>query len=150
MSLIEITPPKTSSARVYRGGPSSVTSAPVSEMWHRRAQPGDQFCTSAHKTGEVCGWTVEGVGKTIQALSGVWVRNIVTSKAKRGQCLIGGDSGGAVYTVKSNGSVAAKGIINAGTGGGLDAQGGFTDPCRSSFTDIWDAYYGFPGTLRTS
>ncbi|MFF5225504.1 hypothetical protein [Dactylosporangium sp. NPDC000521] len=45
--------------------------------------------------------------------------------------------------------IAAKGIFSGGGGGGSDAWGGATDPCFSVFTDIWDAFYAFPGTLKT-
>lgn len=150
MALITINSGKSSAGRVYRGAHNSITSAPVRSMWHRRSQAGDKFCTSASKSGEVCDWTVKDVGVNNRTSNGLWIRNIVTSKAKREACIRPGDSGGAIYTVNADGAVAAKGIINAGSGGGSDYRGGFLDPCYSGFTDIWDAYSGFPGYLKVS
>lgn len=99
-------------------------------------------------TGEQCGWSVSRVRFDIKYSTGEWGRN-VNSGGKQGQCLIGGDSGGPIYTVRSDGGIAAKGIISAGSGGGSDNWGGAFDPCYGIFTDIWEAYYGFPGVLRT-
>ncbi|WP_433830210.1 hypothetical protein ACQP2E_10255 [Actinoplanes sp. CA-015351] len=136
-------------ARIYRGNASSTTSAPVKSMWHRRSQAGDKFCTGGSFSGEICGWTVKSAGGNVKS-SGYWTRGIVMSKNKTGWCTRGGDSGGPVYTVNSDGSVAAKGINDGGGGGGKDYYAGALDQCHSFFTDIWDAYYGFPGRLKTS
>lgn len=55
-----------------------------------------------------------------------------------------------MYTVNSDGSVAAKGILNGGAGGGSDYYAGALDrdKCMMHFTDILDAYSGFPGLLK--
>jgi hypothetical protein len=73
----------------------------------------------------------------------------VTSKSKQGWCARHGDSGGPVYTVYSDGAVAAKGIISSGNGGGTDSYGGLFDKCTMQYTDIYDAYYALPGSLKT-
>jgi streptogrisin C len=117
-------------------------------MWSRRAQSGDQYCTGGSFSGEICGWTVDAAGVD-RYVSGKWKRSIVVSSSRQGWCIRSGESGGAVYTVNSNGSVAAKGIHSSSSGGGSDFYGGALDPCEEQFTDIWDAYYGFPGTLKT-
>ena len=41
------------------------------------------------------------------------------------------------------------GIHSGGTDGGGDYYGGLPDPCVEVDTDIYDAYYGFPGYLKT-
>jgi hypothetical protein len=33
-------------------------------------------------------------------------------------------------------------------GGGSDYYGGALDRCSVSFTDIYEAYFGFPGVIR--
>jgi hypothetical protein len=70
---------------------------------------------------------------------------------KTGFCMQPGDSGGSVYTVGGDGKVAAKGIISgAGGRGGADSWAGAGEmPCLNIFTDIRDAYYALPGSLRT-
>jgi hypothetical protein len=45
--------------------------------------------------------------------------------------------------------VLAQGILDGASGGGSDYYGGYLDKCRVLFTDIWDAYYGFPGVLKS-
>lgn len=148
IALVELASPKQSAGRIYRGGYNSGTSAPVKEMWNRQAATGDQYCSGGRMTGEQCGWSVSTVRFDIKYSTGEWARN-VNRGGKQGQCLIGGDSGGPIYTVRSDGGIAAKGIISAGSGGGSDNWGGAFDPCVGIFTDIWQAYWGFPGVLRT-
>lgn len=147
MALIQVWDGRSSRAKIYRGGPSSSTSYPVRSMWHRRAQSGDQFCTGGVVSGELCGWTVDKVGADVKTNMGI-NHNQVTSKGKQGWCQKQGDSGGPVYTVNSDGSVAAKGMISSGGGGGSDGYGGYFDQCTMQFTDIYDAYFGFPGVLK--
>jgi hypothetical protein len=149
MALIQVTSRKTSSPLAYRGAYDSTSNAYVDSMWSRRAQHGDKYCTGGSFSGEQCDWTVDEVGVD-RKISGKWKRNIVTSGGRQGWCNRPGDSGGAVYTVSSNGKIVAKGILNSGGGGGSDYYGGFLDQCTNVFTDIWDAYLGFPGYLKTS
>lgn len=127
-------------------------------MMSRSSQSGDQFCSggSSRKAdgsagpGEICGWTVDVVGVNYQIAAGQWWRNIVRSKGKSGWCTRPGDSGAPVYIV-SGSSVYAKGILDWGGGGGSDCYAGALDPdqCRVDFTDIYQAYVGFPGYIRT-
>lgn len=135
--------------RIFRGPVSTTATARVKAMWSRRAQKGDQYCVGGSYFGEICGWTVGATSIDVYS-SGKWKRNVVMSRLKTGKCTGPGDSGGPVYTVNSDGSVTAKGIFNGTHGGGSDSYGGEFDPCSNYFTDIWDAYYGFPGTLKTS
>lgn len=137
-----------SAGRIYRGGSTSTSSSPVSGMFSRRAQSGDQYCTGGSRSGEICGWTVDKVGVDVKYSDGATVRNAVTSKSKQGWCTRPGDSGGPVYIV-SGSNIVAKGIHSGGGGGGSDYYGGLLDQCSQVFTDIYEPYYGFPGVIKT-
>ena len=95
----------------------------------------------------MCGWVVDQVAYDQHLDSGEWSRH-ANSAHKQGQCTLGGDSGGPVYTVRSDVGVAAKGIHIWGGGGGSGHWGGAFDLCSEGFTDILDAYWGFPGQLK--
>jgi streptogrisin C len=88
------------------------------------------------------------VGVNYEYSPGHWWRNIVRSKTKTGWCNRPGDSGAPVYIV-SGSDVYAKGILDGAGGGGSDYYGGTLDKCKVDFTDIYQAYYGFPGAIRT-
>ncbi|MER5420813.1 hypothetical protein [Streptosporangium roseum] len=147
-SLIKLDAGKSSAATIYVGGVYSTVARPVGAMWSRRAAVGDRYCTGGATTGEQCGWTVASVGVTHRYSDGRTIRNAVRG-VKQGQCTRPGDSGGPVYTVTSAGKVVAKGVHSGTRGGGSDGWGGALDPCHEYFTDIWDAYYAFPGQLAT-
>lgn len=150
ISLIALVSGKSVAGRIFRGDSSSSTSAAVGEMWSRSPVAGDQYCTGGSMSGEICGWVVNNVGINHTYTEGQVLRNAVQSSYKEGWCVRPGASGGPVYTVRSDGKVAAKGIISGTGGGGGDYYGGATDPCVMWFTDIYQPYYGFPGTLVTS
>jgi streptogrisin C len=147
MALIEVLGSRTSDPYIYRGVNNGTSSSVVGSMWSRRAQPGDQYCTGGSYGGEICGWQVYSINQN-EYVSGKWLRNVAASRPRTGWCTRLGDSGGSVFTVTSTGIIVAKGIHNAGGGGGGDDFGGTGDPCTESFTDIYDAYYGFPGFLK--
>lgn len=153
-AVIKLSSGKTSANSIYRGQYNSNWGTTVKQMWSRRAQQGDSYCTGGSFSGEICGWNVFLTQTTMQ----VWndrsqsyevVRNVARSYAKQGWCARSGDSGGSVFTLLTTGEVAAKGIHNGGSGGGSDYYGGLNDPCGEYFTDIWDIYYGLPGWLAT-
>jgi hypothetical protein len=50
----------------------------------------------------------------------------------------------------SDDTVQAMGILSGSGGGGSDYYGGLTDKCIMWYTDIYDAYLGFPGVLKTA
>ncbi|GGP14387.1 S1 family peptidase [Nonomuraea glycinis] len=54
---------------------------------------------------------------------------------KRGKCVIDGDSGGPVYTFRSDGSVVAKGVTS---GSNADLKTPVKDTCVHTFTDFHD------------
>ena len=62
----------------------------------------------------------------------------------------GKGSAALIYRGPANGTIYAKGIHVGGGSIGGDDFGGRLDPCQEYFTDIWDAYLGFPGYLTTS
>lgn len=149
IALIQVAYGNTASARMYRGDTNSITSSPVRAMWSRRAQVGDRYCTGGYRTGEMCGWRVDRVGINIKYNDGEGTGRNLVEGSKQDQCTLKGDSGGPVFTVQSDGGIVAKGLISGGGGGGDDDFGGAWDRCRNYFTDIWEAYYGFPGVLKT-
>lgn len=132
---------------IFRGGPGSSTTAPVGEMWSRSPVVGDQYCVGGATTGELCGWVVS---KTRQNLPypgdgpNVVLRNGTVGEKVFGQCTAGGDSGAPVFTVRGDGKVAGKGIHSGSTG---NTTGSSSDPCRAYYTDIREAFYGYPGSL---
>ena len=147
LGLIQIASGWTSSAYIYRGSSSSATNSYVAGKFSRRAQAGDQYCTGGAFSGEICGWSVKASGVNVTVTGGAILRNVVQANSKTGWCIRPGDSGGSVF-ITSGTSVVAKGITNAGGGGGSDYYGGSLDQCSHYFTDIWDAYYGLPGDIR--
>ncbi|MEU4326725.1 hypothetical protein [Nonomuraea dietziae] len=149
LSLIRLSGSKKSAARIYVGNSTSGSSRAVAGMWSRRPGYGDQYCTGGSTAGELCGWKVNALKINVRYSGGQYARNM-TRGYKQGQCTRGGDSGGPVYTVNSAGKVVAKGVHSGGGGGGSDGWGGALDPCREYFTDVYEAYYGFPGVIATS
>ncbi|GAA2389959.1 hypothetical protein GCM10010404_53980 [Nonomuraea africana] len=148
LSLIRLAGGKTSAPRIYVGSSTSGSSRAVAGMWSRRPDYGDQYCTGGSTAGELCGWKVNALRINVRYSDGTYARNM-TRGYKQGQCTRGGDSGGPIYTVNSAGKVVAKGVHSGGGGGGSDGWGGAFDPCREYFTDIYEAYYGFPGVIAT-
>jgi len=151
LALVRLGAQKSSTNRIYRGGAGSTSGATVAGKWSRSPVRTDQYCTGGRVSGEQCGWrvVVDAPGLYYYNGSGETARKVWRG-TKRGHCIQGGDSGGPVYTVNSNGSVAAKGIISGVTGfGGGDSFAGATgSPCVNVFTDVWDAYYSMPGDIN--
>lgn len=140
LALIRISGYGTGSAAYIYSGSDNTTTSMVREKWYRSPSSGDQYCTSGYASLVICGWTVSSVGINVQdSNTGEWWRNVTSGYRNGSTGLSSGDSGGAVYTVRTDNGIAAKGIINA-AGPGISTQ-------WSYFTDIWDAYYGLPGDL---
>lgn len=131
ISLITMAPGKSSTGRIYVGTSTSSTSIAVAEMWFRSRVAGDLYCTGGPRSGEICGWTVSNVGVKHTYSNGEGLRNGVQSSYKQGWCIRPGDSGGPVYTVRSDGRAAAKGIVHAAGAGarGDGYYGGLLDQC---------------------
>ncbi|MBE4720550.1 hypothetical protein DAD99_21120 [Pseudarthrobacter sp. AB1] len=137
LSLIRLNGGLQSGTNIYVGGPGSGNALTVREMWSRSPQVGDQYCTGGAYSGELCGWVNQAARGNFTYSGGTVARN-VSWGTKGGSCTAAGDSGGPVYTVRSDGGIAAKGIHSGGGGG-----------CVEIYSDIWDAYWGYPGWLRT-
>jgi hypothetical protein len=150
VALVRLQTGTSSAATIYQGPARSTTTRAVREMWSRPPARGDQYCTGGAVSGELCGWAVtsSAAGNHTYTRTGELARRVWRGQ-KRGHCFKGGDSGGPVYTVRSDGGVAAKGICSGETGhGGSDAFAGALDaPCVNIFTDIRDAYFSMPGSL---
>ncbi|WP_251096682.1 S1 family peptidase [Streptomyces sp. Caat 7-52] len=152
IALVDIPDEKSSAGKVY--GPGNTEGRSIRSEFSRPAQRDDKFCTSGAATGEVCGWrtTLINTNRIVRTPGlSVGVARGINLAVKQGQCARRGDSGGAIYTINSDGSVNAKGILSAGGGGGTDNWGGRLDPCTLVWTDIYKVIDShLPGHLRTS
>jgi hypothetical protein len=95
----------------------------------------------AHNSGELCGWSVtwSAAGNYYYTKTGETARRVWRGAKTSAGAIVGGDSGGSVYIV-SGPSIIAKGIISG------EATNGSTHV--NVFTDIWDAWYAFPGDIN--
>ena len=135
VALIQLWSGNTAEPRMWRGLPESNTSSIVKIVWQRWSRDGDTYCTSAWH-GEICGFTVDDVGRDEPYDDGTWARNVVKGHKDAGICLQDGDSGGAVFTPYPGG-VAAKGVISG--------YGDFFWACDQIFTDIQHPIQALPG-----
>lgn len=134
---------------VFKGNGDSSSVRVISQMWDRRAQYGDEYCTDGSRSYEVCSWTVLGAGSTWRYTGDPgqpYARNVVIGIKNTGKCVIPGDSGGPTYTVKSDGTVAVKGIISGASMGYSTGSAG--NPCYNVFTDAYDVMAAFGGGPR--
>jgi hypothetical protein len=142
VALIRYSSAYSSSSYIYSGAPHTSTHSGVYGMASRWSQVGDAACANGVTTGEWCGM-VTGTGVNIWYLVNgfnVWARHVVDASALGNTCPTHGDSGGPVYRKRSDGTVYAVGIYSGSSP--------IVIGCDAFFTDIWDAYYGLPGTLK--
>lgn len=151
IALIQVNSGKGSIDRIFTGGPGSSSTALVIAKFPSSPSEGDQYCTGGRTSGEQCGWRVESdaAGNFFYSATDETARRVWIGR-KYGRCIIGGDSGGPVYTVNGGGQILAKGTISGATGyGGSDNISQFPDrKCTNVFTDIYDAFVSFPGDLN--
>ncbi|MFB7335999.1 hypothetical protein ACFC00_30885 [Streptomyces adustus] len=137
------------SARIYKKGS---TLRRVENRWTTRSKKGEQFCTGGARSSEVCGWKVTQTQKRYKYSNGDVAENMTVAEKNSGACIIGGDSEGPVYTVKSNGYVYAKGIISGAGCASVSHNGECSDAwdgkCRVIFTDISLAEKALPGGVK--
>lgn len=138
IALISLSSPKTNSPRVYRGSTTSATSSAVAEIWSRSPRAGDQFCTGGTRSGELCGWVVQETNVVHEYSNGEILRSGFRA-TRAGSCIIGGDSGGPAFTVRSDGRLAAKGVVSGSNSSSTN--------CNAWFTDIWHVVYAYGGNL---
>jgi hypothetical protein len=125
---------------IYVGGANSNSGARVTAMWNRSPANGDQYCTGGIMTGQECGWVTDQVGGNIWYSRDNATCRHCTWSYPSGNTTINGDSGGPVYTIDGLGYISAKGMIS----GRIDSLGNV-----NVYSDIWDAYWAFPGWLLT-
>jgi hypothetical protein len=138
---LHLNPLRLSAPVIYRGGPDSNSFSRVRQMAPRRAARGNRVCSGGHVSGEVCDWIVVVGAHNHRYANGALARNVIRAE-RVGGCTRNGDSGGPIYYFDSGGRLVARGILS---GGGTTRSG----KCFLIFTDIWEAYYGFPGYLKT-
>ncbi len=129
-------------ATIYSGAAHTGTSTAVNSKASRWSQVGDAVCVNGVTTGGWCGMVTIASGNAWYLVNGinVWARHVVQAEALGPTCPTHGDSGAPVYRTVSGG-VAAVGIYSGGAPLVLE--------CVAYFTDIWDAWYGLPGDLKT-
>ncbi|MFF4535025.1 hypothetical protein [Streptomyces aureus] len=150
LTLIEIIENKYNvSARIYKK--DSILRR-VEDRWTRRSKKADKVCTGGARSSEVCGWKVTATQQRVNYGNGTVALNMTVAEKNSGSCTLSGDSGGPVYTVKSNGAVNAKGIISGGKCETVTDDGecsdGWDGICRVVFTDIALAEKALPGGVK--
>jgi hypothetical protein len=135
MALVTLDTNRITAPQIYTGTQyvGDETHASVVEMWTTTPAPGDQYCTGGETTGQLCGW-VTTYGDSDVTVAGGVDRNVATGQ--RSGCVLGGDSGGAVYTVRPDGGIAAKGIMS---------QANTANPCQMLYTDVRRVVDAWPG-----
>ncbi|MFF5075688.1 S1 family peptidase [Actinoplanes sp. NPDC000266] len=135
IGLIEVKPAYSVQPYVWRSNTSYTT---VRSKWSRWAALGDEYCAAGFASGEICGYSVLLTGINFDYWNMGEIRNAVQGQ-RWGNCNSAGDSGGPVYTIRSDGTAVPKGVHSGSTING---------PCIEFFTDIWHAYNAFPGDVR--
>ncbi|MFC4063280.1 hypothetical protein ACFOWE_33785, partial [Planomonospora corallina] len=122
------------SPTIFVGDKNSSTKRWVGGRHSVRAKEGDQYCTGGATTGQICRWKVTDLAWKVDTFEGDnydgTLRWVQVGK-KRGRCVNGGDSGGPVYTFRSDGYVVAKGITSASN----TKDEPIKDTCLHFFTD---------------
>ncbi|WP_127503951.1 S1 family peptidase [Actinoplanes solisilvae] len=135
MALIEVRSAYSVQPYVWRTNTGYTT---VRSKWSRWAASGDQYCAAGYANGEICGYSVNATGINFDYWNMGEIRNAAQGH-RLGNCAGAGDSGGPVYTIRSDGTAVPKGINSGSSFDGL---------CMHFFTDIWHAYEAFPGDVR--
>ena len=118
VALITIDSNKSVEAFIYSGAkPDETSTQYVHNMWTTVPVANQLYCTGGSNTYAICGWQVTSVRINWQYPNLEWARNVTEGLKWSGTSGNGGDSGGPVYTVNGDGSIAAKGIISGGTQG---------------------------------
>lgn len=113
-------------------------------MAARWSNVGDAACVNGHVTGEWCGMVTQTGANIRYVFDGitVWARHVNIAVALGPTCPTEGDSGAPVYRKLSSSRIAAVGIWSG--------RAALVFECQAYFTDIWGAYYGLPGTIKTA
>lgn len=150
---------RTGAARMFVGGATSATTVPVSGV-SMLATLGSEVCYSSSVLGEECGpidaaghggYTVVDTAFAYRSSDGrVWT-GLALALKDWGYCVRRGESGSPVYRDQPDGSIAANGILNGGSGGDIEeqfvAQDSITGNCLMTFTQIGSAYQLWGGQV---
>lgn len=139
LATIKMPAGKASTTLIYKGGPNSETYRVVTDKWGPSG-PGDRYCVGGHMTGEMCGFKVIASNITAKFADGQ-ILKAAHKSYRKGKCTESGDSGGPIYTVRKDGSAAAKGILSGGSSNSSGA-------CYDYFTDTHLAEKALAGVLR--
>jgi hypothetical protein len=139
VSTIKMAAGKASTTLVYKGGPTSNSYRVVTDKWGPSGN-GDRYCVSGQMTGEMCGFKVIASNITVKYSDGT-ILKAAHKSYRNGKCTEGGDSGSPIYTIRGDGSIAAKGVLS---GGSSNTSGN----CYDYFTDTYLAEKAFAGVLR--
>jgi hypothetical protein len=139
LATIKMPAGKASSTLIYKGGPGSNSFRTVTAKWGPSGLS-DRYCVGGQITGEMCGFKVMATNVTAKYGDNEIVKGVHRSH-RNGKCTRGGDSGAPIYTIRSDGSIAAKGVLS---GGSSNTSGS----CRDYFTDTYLAEKALAGVLR--
>ncbi|MET9344597.1 DNRLRE domain-containing protein [Nonomuraea sp. NPDC003804] len=125
--------------KIFIGAENSTEKRYVTGRFSIPAKENDQYCTGGFSTGQICRWKVTDIAwkvdmKDFTTGASTGTTRWVQVGKKRGRCVIGGDSGGPVYTFRPDGTVVAKGI----TSGSNTKTERIKDVCIHTFTDFHD------------
>jgi hypothetical protein len=139
VSLVQLFYPFASGYSVYVGSATSGTSRTINGVASKSPKKGDKACSGGSVTGELCGWKVADGSTDVRYIDGTVGRNLAYAK-KTGTCAAKGDSGGPIYSIRSDGRVTARGILSGG--------GKYNSTCTLFFSDIRVAEKSFPGAVK--
>ncbi len=138
IALVSTNAPVAPTASIFIGNAGSNVKKSVTGGYGRRSIKNDLFCVGGSESGQSCNWKVQDPN-TWRKTNGGTTDNIVVGTRPSG-CAQNGDSGGPVYTFRSDGSVVAKGVIAAGVSP-------FFGDCELVFTDITTIREAFGGDV---
>ncbi|MEJ3742960.1 hypothetical protein WEI85_06705 [Actinomycetes bacterium KLBMP 9797] len=141
VALVQLFYPYKSGYSIYVGGPRSNVSRTIGGVATKSPKKGDKVCSGGSTVGELCGWKVTDGSTDVRFRDGTLARNVAYA-TKTPTCAAEGDSGGPIYSIRSNGSVTARGILS---GGGFNGS-----KCSLIFSDIRVAEKSFPGAVKHS
>lgn len=137
--------PRTHTASIFIGPVDSSTKRGVAGKYSRRPQVGEQYCVGGYRTGQTCGWKVTHFFGT-QEVGNEKLHNIWEGE-RTGACAARGDSGGPVYTIRTDGLITGKGITSY-SNHEEPTSGNFVFPCRHGFTDLQSVVNAFGGDIK--
>ncbi len=142
VALIRLKSTVTSAAQIWRGSPTSASHSTVAGRLARYSYPDENVFAGGQTKGETGPYHIDLVNTQWWYSNdgpSVVVKNIVTAPLLFPQdpFLAGGDSGGSVFRVNTNGTILAVGVIS-----------GIKGTSSLVFTDLYHTYVALPGDLN--